>query len=264
MPAAERLPRARVRQRRQRRRGLLHPRRARLADRHASGRHDRSPAPSARPLEQRLARRGDGPIMPRSRAPCRARRHRQVLAAQGGLRLFVPIEQERITAIAYHQVAGSRAFSLEPVRPPGQRRPRPQAWRASSATAPAACATSSRDNSTDAVDVGARSGTRIYAPVDGLIASVTPEVIGGVTPAVTVGISPTDDPSVVVYVGHVTSDAATSGDALRVGDSVPPRDPARHRRRPVEGRDLRSSQVRLGQGNNATGRVDPAPTLAIP
>jgi hypothetical protein len=262
MPAAERLPRARVRQRR-RRRGLLHPRRARLLIAVLL-----AGAIAALTLGSTLRNNGShvaaGPIMPRSVLPAGPPTP-QVLASQGGLRLFVPIEQERITAIAYHQVAGSRAFSLEPSGRQANADLARRLWRRVFGDSSGGMRYFVSDNSTDAVDVGARAGTRIYAPVDGLIASVTPEVIGGVTAAVTVGISPTDDPSVVVYVGHVKSDAATSGDALRVGDSVSAS------RTPLgtvaDMSKLEISDLRKyvsDSGNNAQVWIEPAPTLAIP
>jgi len=189
----------------------------------------------------------------------------QVLATQGGLRLFVPIEQDRVTAIAYHQVAGSRAFSLEPTGHQANADLARRLWRRVFGDSSGGLRYFVSDDSTDAVDVGAHAGTQIYAPVDGLIASVTPEVIGNKTAAVTVGISPTDDPSVVVYVGHVSASSAAAGDALRVGDSVSAS------RTPlgtvadmskVEVSDLR--KYVSDSGNNAQVWVEPAPTLAIP
>jgi hypothetical protein len=263
MPAAERLPRARVRQRRRRRRGPLHPRRARLLIALLL-----AGAIAALTLGSTLRDNGShvaaGPIMPRSVLPAGPPTP-QVLATQGGLRLFVPIEQDRITAIAYHQVAGSRAFSLEPSGRQANADLARRLWRRVFGDSSGGLRYFVSDNSTDAVDVGAHAGSRIYAPVDGLIASVTPEVIAGTTAAVTVGISPTDDPSVVVYVGHVHAGAATSGDALRVGDSVSAA------RTPLgtvaDMSKLEISDLRKyvsDSGNNAQVWIEPAPTLAIP
>jgi hypothetical protein len=204
-----------------------------------------------------------GPIMPRSVLPAGPPTP-QVLATQGGLRMFVPIEQDRVTAIAYHQVAGSRAFSLEPSGRQANADLARRLWRRVFGDSSGGLRYFVSDNSTDAVDVGARAGTRIYAPVDGQIASVTPEVIGEKTAAVTVGISPTDDPSVVVYVGHVSA-AASSIDVLRVGDSVSAS------RTPLgtvaDMSKLEISDLRKyvsDSGNNAQLWVEPAPTLAIP
>ena len=262
MPAAERLPRAQVRQRRRRRRGVLHPRRARLlAALLLAG------AIAALTLGSTLRNNGShveaGPIMPRSVLPAGPPTP-QVLASQGGLRLFVPIEQDRITAIAYHQVAGSRAFSLEPSGRQANADLARRLWRRVFGDSSGGMRYFVSDNSTDAVDVGARANTRIYAPVDGQIASVTPEVIAGKPAAVTVGISPTDDPSVVVYVGHVSAAASSSG-ALRVGDSVSAsRTPLGN---VADMSKLEISDLRKyvsDSGNNAQVWVEPAPTLAIP
>jgi hypothetical protein len=205
-----------------------------------------------------------GPIMPKSVLPAGPPTP-QVLATEGGLRIFVPVEQDRITGIAYHQVAGSRAFSLEPSGRQANADLARRLWRRVFGDSSGGLRYFVSDNSTDAVDVGAHAGTQIYAPVDGQIASVAPEVIAGKTAAVTVGISPTDDPSVVVYVGHVTASAAKSAGALRVGDSVSAS------RTPlgtvadmskVEISDLR--KYVSDSGNNAQVWVEPAPTVAIP
>ena len=64
------------------------------------------------------------------------------------------------------------------------------------------------DGGTDAVDVGARAGTDVYAPVNGQVVSLSPDVIDGdaVSYGVTVAIQPTGNPSVVVSVSHVVLD----------------------------------------------------------
>ena len=192
----------------------------------------------------------------------------QVLAGEGGLRLFVPIEQDRITAIAYHQVAGSRAFSLEPSGHQANADLARRLLRRIFGDSSGGLTYDVSDNSTDAVDVGARAGTRVYAPVDGLVASLAPEVIGGLQASVTVGISPTDDPSVVVYVGHVKLDGTGTDSGLRVGDAVSAS------RTPLGTvADSRSSrygpaQVRLGRRQQRPrlggARADPGDSIEAP
>jgi hypothetical protein len=263
MPAAERLPRARVRQRRRRRRGLLHPRRLRLLIGLAL-----AAAVAALTLGSTLRDNGShveaGPILPRSVLPAGPPTP-QLLATLGGLRVFVPIEQDRITAIAYHQVAGSRAFSLEPSGHQANADLARRLWRRVFGDSSGGLRYYVSGDSTDAVDVGARAGTMVYAPVDGLVASLAPEVIANHRASVTVGISPTDDPSVVVYVGHVAVDTSSADSGLRVGDAVSAS------RTPLgtvaDLSKLEISDLRKyvsDSGNNALVWVEPAPTLAIP
>jgi hypothetical protein len=263
MPAAERLPRARVRPRRRRRRGFLHPRRARLLLALFL-----AAAVAALTLGSTLRGNGShvdaGPILPRSVLPAGPPTP-QLLASEGGLRLFVPIEQDRITAIAYHQVAGSRAFSLEPSGHQANADLARRLLRRIFGDSSGGLTYFVSDNSTDAVDVGAHAGTRVYAPVDGLVASLAPEVIARHQASVTVGISPTDDPSVVVYVGHVVLDGPGTESGLRVGDAVSAS------RTPLgtvaDLSKLEISDLRKyvsDSGNDALVWVEPAPTLAIP
>jgi len=264
MPAAERLPRARVRPRRRRRRGLLHPRRARLLLALTL-----ALAVAAVTLGSTLRDNGShvdaGPIVPRTVLPA-GPPSPQVLATQGGLRLYVPIEQDRITAIAYHAVAGSRAFSLEPAGRQANADLVRRLWRRVFGDSSGGLRYFVSDDSTDAVDVGAIAGTRVYAPVDGVVASLAPEMIGGTSKSYTVGISPTDDPSVVVYVGHVALGSESNGATpIKVGDAVTSS-------RTTLGSVADLSKLEISDlrkyvsdsGNNAMVWIEPAPTLAIP
>jgi hypothetical protein len=257
MPAAERLPRVRVRRRR--RRGFLHPRRARLLTALFL-----AAALAALTLGSTLRDNGGrvdvGPIMPRKVLPASPPTP-QVLATQAGLRLYVPIEQGRITAIAYHGVAGSRAFALEPQGHQANADVVQRLWRRVFGDSSGGMRYFVSDDSTDAVDVGALAGTQVYAPVDGVVASLAPEVIGSNHAAITVGISPTDDPSVVVYVAHLYPKSGIP----KVGDSVTAS------RTPIgtvadlsklEVSDLR--KYVSDAGNDALVWVEPAPTLAVP
>jgi hypothetical protein len=147
----------------------------------------------------------------------------QVLAREGSLELFVPIRSDRISAIAYHPVAGSRSFSLDPVGRQANANLLDSLWRHVFGDGGGGVRYFVTDGGTDAVDVGARGGTDAYAPVNGQVVSLSPDVIDGdaVSYGVTVAIQPTGNPSVVVSVAHVVLDQGPDGQpTLQVGAQV--------------------------------------------
>jgi hypothetical protein len=206
-----------------------------------------------------------GPIAPKALIPA-GPPQRQLLARQGNLSLFVPIEQDMITAIAYHPVAESRAFSLVPAGHQANADLVRRLYNRLFGDSSGGLRYYVTDDSTDAVDVGAMAGTDVYAPVDGQVVSLSPEVYNGITYASTVGIQPTDNPSVIVNVQHLTLRLLPNGKTqLRVGARVQaastPLGSVADLSKAVTS-DLR--QYVSDKGNNATIEVDPAPTTAIP
>ena len=147
----------------------------------------------------------------------------QVLAREGSLELFVPIRTDRISAIAYHPVAGSRSFPLDPVGRQANANLLDSLWRHVFGDGGGGVRYYVTDGGTDAVDIGARAGTDVYAPVNGQVVSLSPDVIDGdaVSYGVTVAIQPTGNPSVVVSVAHVVLDLGPDGQpAMQVGAQV--------------------------------------------
>jgi len=117
---------------------------------------------------------------------------------------------------------------------------------------------------TDAVDIGARAGTDAYAPVNGQVVSLSPDVIDGdaVSYGVTVAIQPTGNPSVVVSVAHVVLDLGPDGQpTLQVGAQV---EHGRTRIGTVAATSavLKSdvAQYTSNGGDNVAISVDPAPS----
>lgn len=190
----------------------------------------------------------------------------QVLARQGSLELFVPIRLDRISAIAYHPVSGSRSFSLDPVGRQANANLFDSLWRHVFGDGGGGVRYYVSDGGTDAVDVGARAGTDVYAPVNGQVVSLSPDVIDGdaVSYGVTVAIQPTGNPSVVVSVSHVVLDTTTGGQpTLQVGAQV---EHGRTRIGTVADTSavLQSDVARYTSdgGDNVMLSVDPAPGLS--
>ncbi len=68
---------------------------------------------------------------------------------------------------------------------------------------------------TNALDVGASSGTEVYAPVDGIVAAIRPFILMGKQYGSEIDIQPQSAPSLVVAVSQLTADPS-----LTVGSAV--------------------------------------------
>jgi len=142
----------------------------------------------------------------------------EVVAIYGNVRLQLPIAQSRVTAIGYHAVGGG-ALALEPVGRQANEGlvlrvfhklfgggSSEQTWYQLGGEGGAP---------SSSVDVGARPGTDVYAPVDGTVVGITDYVLSNRTFGARVDIRPLDAPSVVVSLTHLRADPA-----LTVGSSV--------------------------------------------
>jgi hypothetical protein len=188
----------------------------------------------------------------------------QVLARQGSLELFVPIPTDRISAIAYHPVAGSHSYSLDPVGRQANANLLDSLWRHVFGDGGGGVRYYVTDGGTDAVDVGARAGTDVYSPVNGQVVSLSPDVIDGdsVSYGVTVAIQPTGNPAVVVSLAHVVLDTGSDGQpTMQVGAQV------EHGRTQIgtvaDTSDVLESDVAhytSDGGDNVELSVDPAPS----
>ena len=142
----------------------------------------------------------------------------QVIAMHEELRVQLPVNQGRVTAIGYH-AAGAAALALEPV--------------GSQANAGVLGRVMQRllggDGSgiryylvdggvgpqTGGLDVGAPVGTDVYAPVDGSVIAVSNRIVDGLPYGKQIEIQPSGTPGVVVVLTNVHVDPA-----LSVGDAV--------------------------------------------
>ena len=185
-----------------------------------------------------------------------------VVATLGSLRIQLPIEQNRVTAIGYHGAEG--ALALEPVGRRGNQgvlaRLVDRVFGADSSSVVWYQLAGGDGPSTAVLDVGAAPGTDVYSPVDGTILALTEYVIDGETHGVQIDIRPTVAPSVVLSLTHVRPDPA-----LTVGRSV-----AAGSSRLGTLLDLssveRQTLARFTQdaGNHVSVQVRPAAALALP
>jgi len=186
----------------------------------------------------------------------------QVVALQGALRLQLPVAQERVSAIAYH-AAASGALPLTPVgkrgnngflrrlveRVLGSGRSGLTWYQLDGADGPP----------TSALDVGAPTGSDVYAPVDGTVVGIADYVLNAKRFGVRMDIQPTHAPSLVVSVTRLGA-----AQKLAVGDAM-------IARRSRIGRVLdlsaveRQALARYTQdaGNHVTLEVRPAASLAL-
>ena len=139
---------------------------------------------------------------------------KEAFALLDGVTLVVPVEQSRITTILYHPVEGVPTLDLTPL---GRRLDAGIIDRLEERISGG-----TEDGpeyhlrgSPGSVDVGAPAGTRVYAPVDGTVVGLTPNVIDGQGWGDLIAIQPARNPSVVVTVSHVERDGS-----LTVGDQV--------------------------------------------
>jgi hypothetical protein len=138
----------------------------------------------------------------------------EVVAIRGPVRLQLPIAQARVTAIGYS--AASDALSLSPY---GHQANEGLAAR----VAHAIFGGGGGDprwyqlggGGTNALDVGAVTGTDVYAPVDGIVAAIRPFIVMGEQYGSEIDIQPQNAPSLVVAVTQLVADPA-----LTVGSAV--------------------------------------------
>jgi murein DD-endopeptidase MepM/ murein hydrolase activator NlpD len=187
----------------------------------------------------------------------------QVVALRGSLRLQLPIDQSRVTAIGYH-AAGGGALALEPVGRQANEglfaRMARKLFGGGEHGLTYYQLGGDAGPSTAALDVGAAVGTDVYAPVDGTIVGVTPYTLRGQTYGARIDVQPTSAPALVVRVTHLRPDPAlTVGSSVAAGISK-------------IGTLIDFSEVekqalaRYTQdaGNHASFEVHPAASLAIP
>jgi hypothetical protein len=138
-----------------------------------------------------------------------------IVATRGPLRLQLPIEQNRVTAIGYHSVDDG-ALALDALGRRGN-----QGLLARLVERIFGGSDSSlvwyqlAGSEKSALDVGAAPGTDVYAPVDGTIVGITDYVLNGRTRGVRIDIRPLTAPALIVSVTRLTPDPV-----LTVGSSV--------------------------------------------
>lgn len=127
-----------------------------------------------------------------------------VIASAEGVQVHIPVDPERVTAMAFHPIDDASGVELEAT---GAARIHqgPRDGRAGPATA--------------GLDVGAPAGTTVYAPVDGVIASVSDYLVFGKVEGYEITITPAIAASgLVLRVTHL--DEPSNGVRPSVGTPV--------------------------------------------
>jgi hypothetical protein len=138
-----------------------------------------------------------------------------IVATRGALRVQLPIEQNRVTAIGYHSVDDG-ALAFEPLGRRGNQGLLARLFeRIFGASDSRLVWYQLAGSGTSALDIGAAPGTDVYAPVDGAIAGITDYVLNGANRGVRIDIRPLAAPALVVSVSRLRADPA-----LTVGASV--------------------------------------------
>jgi murein DD-endopeptidase MepM/ murein hydrolase activator NlpD len=142
----------------------------------------------------------------------------QVVAMQDTLKIQMPINQSRVTAVGYH-ASGTDVLALQPVgsqanaglvkrlfhRLFGQKGSEIRYYQLSGGVGA----------QTGGLDVGAPVNTDVYSPVDGSVMAVSDVIVNGKAYGVRIDIQPSGSPGVVVTIENLRPDPA-----LTVGSTV--------------------------------------------
>lgn len=175
---------------------------------------------------------GSSPVAVRTALPAPAKRllpagppRPQVVATVGGLRLQLPIPQERVSAVGYH-AAPDGALALSPVGSRGNQGFLSRAFHRIFGSAGAQgmrwyqLSGGGGGPPTSTLDVGASAGTDVYSPVDGTIVGLTKYILDGRRYGVRLDIQPVDAPSLLLSLTRLRLDPALSvGSSLQAGTS---------------------------------------------
>jgi hypothetical protein len=142
----------------------------------------------------------------------------QIVAMQDSLRIQLPVNQSRVTAIGYH-ATGTQALPLEPVGTQANAGLAQRLFRrlfgSSGSEVRYFMLEGGVGAGTGGLDVGAPTNTDVYAPVDGSVIAITDNIVNGQVYGVRIDIQPSGSPGVVVTLWNLRPDPA-----LTVGSTV--------------------------------------------
>jgi murein DD-endopeptidase MepM/ murein hydrolase activator NlpD len=142
----------------------------------------------------------------------------QIIALQDTLRIQMPVNQNRVTAIGYHS-SGTTALPLDPIGTQANagllQRMVHRFFGDSSSGIRYYQISGGAGSETGGLDVGAPTGTDVYAPVDGSVMAVSDQIVNGKPYGVRIDIQPSGNPGVVVTLTNLRADPA-----LTVGTTV--------------------------------------------
>jgi murein DD-endopeptidase MepM/ murein hydrolase activator NlpD len=147
----------------------------------------------------------------------------QIVAMQDSLRIQLPVNQSRVTAIGYH-ATGTGALPLEPVGTRANAGLAERVFRAlfgsNGSEVRYYMLEGGVGTGTGALDVGAPVETDVYAPVDGSVIAITDHIVNGKAYGVSIEIQPSGTPGVVVTLENLRADPAlTVGSTVSAGTS---------------------------------------------
>jgi murein DD-endopeptidase MepM/ murein hydrolase activator NlpD len=145
----------------------------------------------------------------------------QVIALQDTLRIQMPINQTRVTAVGYH-ASGGDVLPLEPVGKQANagllKRAFHRLFGQSGSTIRYYQLGGGVGPQTGGLDVGAPVGTDVYSPVDGSVMAVSDLIVNGKAYGVRIDIQPSGSPGVVITLENLKPDPAlTVGSAVSAG-----------------------------------------------
>jgi hypothetical protein len=142
----------------------------------------------------------------------------EIVAMQDSLRIQLPVNQNRVTALGYH-ASGTQALPLEPVGTQANAGLAERLFRrlfgSSGSELRYYMLEGGAGAETGGLDVGAPVDTDVYSPVDGSVISITDNVVNGRAYGVRIDIQPSGSPGVVVTLWNLRADPA-----LTVGSTV--------------------------------------------
>jgi hypothetical protein len=142
----------------------------------------------------------------------------QIVAMQESLRIQLPVNQSRVTALGYH-ASGAQALPLEPVGTQANAGLAERLFRrifgSNDSEVRYYMLAGGVGADTGGLDVGAPVDTDVYAPVDGSVIAITNNIVNGKTYGVRIDIQPSGSPGVVVTLWNLRADPA-----LTVGSTV--------------------------------------------
>jgi murein DD-endopeptidase MepM/ murein hydrolase activator NlpD len=142
----------------------------------------------------------------------------QIVSMQDTLRIQLPINQSRVTAIGYH-ASGIGALELQPVGEQANAGVVKRFFRhlfgQSGSGIRYYLMGGGAGPQTGGLDIGAPVDTDVYAPVDGSVIAISDQIVNGRPYGVRIDIQPSGNPSVVVLLSNLKPDPA-----LTVGSTV--------------------------------------------
>jgi murein DD-endopeptidase MepM/ murein hydrolase activator NlpD len=142
----------------------------------------------------------------------------QVVALQDTLRIQMPINQNRVTAIGYH-ASGGDVLPLQPVGSQANagllKRMFNRLFSQSGSGIRYYQLGGGVGPETGGLDIGAPVDTDVYSPVDGSVMAISDQIVNGKAYGVRIDIQPTGSPGVVISLENLKPDPA-----LTVGSTV--------------------------------------------